>query len=227
MGKTIFIIINYTLFIMKKTAISLLLILIYFKSFSQLEVYTSYEDFKNNKPQIYADVEKIEAWSYFIEVKADKKIKLFYKDIWGFKFKNTLFRTVDQRHIVALINKNKLAYWENGMGIVETLSNPDKKKVVITDDGTYYLYLSKAYDSEIYKPDDFRKLLSNPIYDELIGSAYDNYPDQYMKAIKGKFNNKYYALEGYSDGIAVFITVAKNGLGLDEIRKCVSKFNNP
>ncbi len=99
-------------------------------AFSQIEVYRTFQDFEND------NTEKFDDLNIYLFDKPEKQIDYykFYKnrteiktkDIWGFKYKDVLFR-IDHdnpgQNAVRVIVKNKLVYYENGRAHLEMLES--------------------------------------------------------------------------------------------------------
>jgi hypothetical protein len=101
---------------------NILLILLIFSSsliYSQVTVYATYEDFKNQKGIEYDDFKNYLASIggtsiYLIKNGKTHKIKC-NKNIWGFVYKDALFKVFQKyRQPVRLISQGKICYYENG-----------------------------------------------------------------------------------------------------------------
>lgn len=106
-----------------------ILLLIIFSSsliYSQVTVYLTYEDFKNQKGVQYDDYKNYLASigkSYVTFIKDGKNYKIACdKKMWGFVYKNTLFRVFPKyRQPVRLISNGKICYYENGFAHLSML----------------------------------------------------------------------------------------------------------
>lgn len=99
-------------------------------AFSQVEVYRTFQDFENDNGEKFDDLDiyyfdkpenRLDYYKFY-----KNRTKIKSKDIWGFKYKNSLFR-IDHdnpRHSSArVIVKNKLVYYENGRSHLEMLES--------------------------------------------------------------------------------------------------------
>ena len=174
---------------MKKFTLIVILILISFYVNGQVTVYRTYEDFKNKNGEIY---DHYVGYSYFgknvtIRLKnKNKKVRIRCKDMWGFVYKDALFR-IDKRtnQPTRLISLGKIAYYENGVAHLSMLRDKSKEGSVTRG---YFSYVSKDLSSKMVPMpkqllSDARKKIkkfkkNHPEYKSLfecIGKRYSNY----------------------------------------------------
>lgn len=216
---------------MKKTIFCLLLSIISFSSFSQIKIYFSEDDFKNNTPKIYNDVERINAWSGGFDFKADKKYKFLFPSVWGFEFKDNFFRVIQselkyQCKLAILRYKGKICYWENGVVAIEIMNNPDKNKVYVEKTSGDLFYLSETIDTEIHFHN-FRRIIRGDyeLYKPFSQCVYNAMPEKTRKGLAGA--NKFLGLDG-SDDVSMLNYLSRYSDDLKDleiIRSCVKEFN--
>ena len=116
----------------------------------QVTIYRTYEDFTAKKGEKYDDYKGFmhvlgKVKLSFIK---DKEVtKIACKDMWGFEYKNILFR-IDHEHQQAAccINTGKICYYENGLAHLEMLrDNTDKAEFSVG----YFSYISSDLNSEL------------------------------------------------------------------------------
>lgn len=101
-----------------------------FTAFSQIEVYRTFQDFESDKTEKFDDLniylfdrpeKQIDYYKFY-----KNRTEIKSKDIWGFKYKDVLFR-IDHdnpgHNAVRVIAKNKLVYYENGHSNLEMLES--------------------------------------------------------------------------------------------------------
>lgn len=117
-------------------------------SFSQVVVYETFEDFKNDKGEKYDDYHGFSGFHsvnlFFLRGK--KKHKVRCKDIWGFTYRDALFR-VDERNNqpARLVSHGKIFYYENGVAHLSTL----KADSYFATSFGFAVYFSNTIDSEV------------------------------------------------------------------------------
>lgn len=234
---------------MKKVLFLLASVLTYVASFGNVEVFKTLEDFKNNTPEKYSDELKYFAkgintgyeTTITVENNGIKK-EIQAKDIWGFKYKNILFRTYkynlqnikgknESFGLAALVSEGKICYWENAMPIIEVLDKPEKKKVYMPPgfaNGLFFLSLSNISEIKVFGKN-FREFFNEnkevyTILKECLSKDSDF--NKNMKMVK--MMNKMMKFNGESlgeDEIAyISYLSAKNKEEI--IRPCINLLNN-
>lgn len=142
---------NYKYIIMNKLKYTLSILFIFFTLFanSQITIYNTYEDYKNNKGKTY------EGFQY--QTVTNKNFKMLFKangtktvistkDIWGFKYKDAIFR-VDRtdNQPARIVSDGKIVYYENGHAHVNMLKNYSAEATVGFG---HFCYLSKDLESD-------------------------------------------------------------------------------
>lgn len=110
----------------KKLLLILISLMLGHSSYSQVIVYYTYEDFKYERGESFDDYS-----SYFMAsavtltfVKDKKKHKIKCKDMWGFVYKDVLFRVDEFNKVPArLMSFGKIFYYENGIAHLDILKN--------------------------------------------------------------------------------------------------------
>jgi len=113
-------------------------------------VYTTYEDYAAGKID---PMDEIKNFSYgfgttvdFYKGKTKHAVKC--KDMWGFKYKNTLFRIEPiQREPEAVVSLGKIVYYENGLAYLNALM--DNTSSGSSPAGGTMSFLSKNLSSEM------------------------------------------------------------------------------
>lgn len=117
---------------------------------AQVEVYRTYEDYQNGVSEsyeLYGGSMHMGGRASLFFYKNDKKTTIKCKEMWGFKYKDVLFRNdVVNSHPTRVVIEGKVVYYENGFAHLEMLKYNKKE-------GKYELgrfcYLSKDLNSEI------------------------------------------------------------------------------
>ncbi|MFN8259828.1 MAG: hypothetical protein U0X41_02705 [Chitinophagales bacterium] len=159
---------------MKKNTLSLLFSLAIISVKAQVEVYKTYEDYKNNIYTHYADYKKSKVAAsgadyIFIDDKS-AEVSINTNTIWGFKYKDVLFRIFKlsaYAPAAAVINVGKVVYYENGDAYLKSLKN--NREDVKLNLGLSYFF-SATLESEVYGGNKMGKFFAakeNEKYDEL------------------------------------------------------------
>lgn len=143
---------------MKKQKKSILITLAFFISlitttYSQGELYTSYEDYINKTPtEIFdtyeGDFESGKTVTVTFKKTNGEKVKINCADVWGFSFKGELFRIAHNKlnKPVRLIKNSKICYYEDGRLHLLLLAWGMDKRPLSTDPICYF---SASIDSQI------------------------------------------------------------------------------
>jgi hypothetical protein len=136
---------------MKKLKFTLSILLIFFTLIanSQITVYTSYDDFINKKGKTYEGFQYHTATNknFKLLFKSDgKKTVISCKDIWGFTYKDVLFR-VDRtdNQPARVVSDEKIVYYENGGAHIKMLKNYSSEAEISFG---YFCYLSRDLTSD-------------------------------------------------------------------------------
>lgn len=223
---------------MKKIITFILATIAFVSSYAQLEVYKTVEDFKNNTPQKYVTSAKVTQDKNFgsfktsLKIKQDgqKDVEILLSEIWGYKYKNVLFRCFNFTHEglnkkmiahAALISTGKFCYWECGEAVMDVLENPEKKKGLIYMSSFYF---SNDTLSDIVQNKDFRPFFNKDFatYKPLCDEAQKN--GQSVSKYKNiKMGNMMFHLGG-EDGIA-YVKIFAIGKEMEYIRQAVKTVN--
>lgn len=151
----------------------------------QIQIYTTFENYENGSPTTldgdvdgFPDFQNNVVYQSGINVKTSEKKHTFRaRDIWGFKYKGVLFRSMQftlkqQRNnlpsygFMALASQGNICYWENGIAILDVLNsskNPRKGYIYgLSCNGIYAL--SKSIDSDIHSGRFYKFFQSYPEY---------------------------------------------------------------
>lgn len=137
--------------------------------------------------------------------KDQKKVKIHCKDIWGFSYKDALFR-IDKNYSqpARVASSGKIIYYENGIAHLEMIR--DNKEEGSFSIG-YFCYVSKNLESELIPMpgsliSDARKKINkfkeeNPEYKELFNCIEKNYNYLNVRPCITEFEGspKYYIIE--------------------------------
>lgn len=212
---------------MKKTmTLMLLLCFSIIASYAdQILIYKTFNDYQNNTPTIlegevegFPDMQLNSTYHSGFTVKTkEKKERFFAEEIWGFKFKDVLFRTFkfflkQQKNglpsfgFMALVSQGKICYWENGLAIIDILnSDKDPRKGYIKDLACNgYFGLSKSIESDIHTGRFNNFFSQNPEYKDMpaeFRNAVINHPDcaGSLKKVNLKASDKLFDLGGVDD----------------------------
>ena len=202
---------------------TLILFLVILKTTNaQVEVYKTYSDYQNNISAKYADFLKnkiahVGQDLIFLDDKGEK-VKINSTEIWGFKYKNTIFRFYlnDAYYpMAAVVNIGKLVYYENGIAYMEMLKkNKDKGSYDFIVDGNSW-YFSKDLNSEIEK--------ANKL--EYSSTKYPEYKELYDCLMQ---DSKYKGLNEKSkkdeDEKRALRKTYLSNLSIKKVRECISSF---
>jgi hypothetical protein len=132
-----------------KSILVLLFLVISIFANAQIEIYRTYEDYQKKNGEKFD-----EYVGYFHSMgnvkltfkKNGEKTKIFCKDMWGFLYKDVLFRVDNFNQPTCVMSTGKIIYYENGIAHLEMIR--DNKE---TGDFTigYYCYVSKNLNSDI------------------------------------------------------------------------------
>lgn len=132
--------------------ISVILLLFFWNhvAYSQVTVFRTYEDFKNERGENYDEYNSYlvalgSATLYFLKDNAKHKIQC--KDIWGFVYKDVLFRIDEFSNQPArLMSHGKIFYYENGIAHLDMLKhNKDNG----TSPSSLSVFFSKSLDTPV------------------------------------------------------------------------------
>lgn len=173
-----------------------LIIGIIFPSNAQFKVYSTFKDFENGKGIEYKTYKgnTLTAGNrtfWFSNTEDGKeKIKVPAKEIWGFTYKDHIFR-VDGYMLLMLVSLGKVAYYENGFAHLDMMIHNSSGGTF--SDG-YFCYLSKSLNSEVipYKQKDLKKFTeihpeAKPLYD--CNAHYSDY-EAIRKCVAGLQGNE-------------------------------------
>lgn len=123
---------------------------------AQVTVYTSYENFKKDEGIKYEDFQgshHVGSKQIYTFINGGKKIKESARDMWGFKYKDKLFRIIPESgFIVMLISEGKIVYYENGFAHIQMLKYGSSEGIA---SGGFFCYISEQLDSEIVPVADY------------------------------------------------------------------------
>lgn len=193
---------------------------------AQVEIFKTVEDYEENISTKYSgDVEYFIDFSFKVNPGSGIKIgikdsitKIYFTDLWAFKYKNQFFRISNgdyevttsndrvRRDVllpVVLVSNGKMCYWENGVREIDFLRNGNEKKSTINFQNT--LYFSSNIDSEIYNTSIKLKLFfKREVYRlEILNCFYniickDENDCKYLKKISSdELEQKMYVLQSY------------------------------
>lgn len=121
-------------------------------STSQVTIFKTYNDFKNRTGQVFDELTNYKQFDRKIKLILTKKnveTTIACKDIWGFIYKDALFR-IDKDNgghsPTRVIAKGKLVYYENGMAHLDMLWDDTSSSYYDGFDG-YATYISKDINS--------------------------------------------------------------------------------
>lgn len=180
---------------------SKILVLFFFYSsiiFSQIKIYQTFEDYKINKSQEFDELKNYYNFRLYLS-KNNKDYKIHCKDIWGFKFKNSLFRVKPVP--VKLVSKGKLFYYENGAANIKMLIEESSSAYYRNFFDGSSAYISKDINSTLIP-------LGGP-YDDILTRI------RVKKKIK-KFKQKYPEFD-------LFFECLRNNR-IETIRRCITNF---
>lgn len=132
-----------------KNVLLLFVLMIGYSSYSQVTVYYTYDDFKNEKGENYDDYH-----GYFMAsaititfVKNKKKHKIKCKDMWGFTYKDALFRIDEFNKVPArLMSFGKIFYYENGVAHLDILQ---RNSTVGSSPSSFMVFFSKSLETPV------------------------------------------------------------------------------
>lgn len=197
-----------------------------FISFSQIELYKTYEDFKNNNGVKYEgdikfiSTDKITSLEKaFIQMQNPEQ-RIRTDSVWGFKYKEVVFRySKGVLYIpIAVVSVGKIVYYENGPAYVDMLKKNKTK-------GTYQLgleggdfYFSKSLESQAYTTlnRELVPFLKLPEYADLYQCLSKDCSYKFLpKKLKDDENSKNEVLRFY----------LQQNIKLETVRQCVKDFN--
>jgi hypothetical protein len=169
-----------------KSILFLSMLLMGFILNAQVVVYPTFEDFKSKNGKLYDDYDgymHVMGKVKLTFVKDGKSKNIACSDMWGFHYKDALFR-IDKKHNqpTRVISDGKIIYYENGMAHLDMIAyNKEKGSFSMG----YFCYLSKSLDSDIIPMpgqlvSDARKKIKkfkeeNPEYKELFDCIENDY----------------------------------------------------
>ncbi len=169
-------------------------------SFSQAQIktYSSYEAFQNKEGESFDDYKgsfQVTGSRFYSFIKDGKKVNVAAKKMWGFSFKNSLFRVLPKTgSIVKVINVGKIVYYENGIAHMDIMLQNYTEAYV---DYGFFCYMSENLNSEII-----------PVADYSMSPA--------RKAMK-EFAKTHPETQPFFDCV-------KDKSATEDIRKCVTQF---
>lgn len=172
---------------------------------SQVSIYKTYEDFQNGSSIDYDNLKKLLLYDQQVKLllSSDGVVKkLGTKDIWGFLYKDVLFKVDHEsggHDLVRVMSKGKLTYYENGWAHIQMIFHKRNSAFFNAKQG-YESYVSKDLNS-----------LLIPL------SHGANYID--IKRAKKRRKNFLEKYPEYNE----LIKCAKNS-GIERIRRCVTRF---
>jgi hypothetical protein len=116
--------------------------------------YKTYADFTQNKIELMdaaINCDFIAGRLFVVFRKGGNAIKVPCKDIWGFKFKNQLFRNFHEKHTdypCAVVSTGKITYYEMGSRHIDALIHNIKAEDG-TQDWGHACYFSKTLGSDM------------------------------------------------------------------------------
>lgn len=133
-----------------KFIVSAFLLIISFSLHSQVVVYRTFEDFQNEIGEEYDSLHDYSTFFNQIKLifkKGKKKVKIPCKKMWGFSYKNALFRVHKKYSQPArVISFGKIVYYENGIAHLSMLKFGESFGQY---DKGYAGYFSKSINSEM------------------------------------------------------------------------------
>lgn len=245
---------------MNKIATLILIFITQISIYAQIEIYKTYDEYKNNTSTksegevLFRPGGMQAGFQSFIIVKNNKdKTEYQFKDIWGFKYKDVLFRTYKYQlnytkdikytfGCAALVSEGKIFYWENGMGIIEILNSTKEKKIGHVDQsiGNGNFFFSKKLESEIINKRFKLFLNQNPELKQ-IAECVKSKAEKENRYSNMKMANKLFDLEGedaigylnFFDGIndnegkpfGLSAGIRSTSRNMTFIRECVKSYN--
>lgn len=222
---------------MKKITTLLFAFITFLSCYSQVEVYKTLKDFQNNTPEkytstiikFYPDYRSFGKYKPTLEFKEDgKKVKIMLTDVWAFKYKGILFRTITTMGniTVGLLSDGKICYWENAVFIFKKIDHA----IPGLSDADYgdAAYLSANVESDIIKGENFKVFLnSNTEYKKLIdivearfkesSKSYEKEQKTLKKIQKVAGNNVI--------GIMDYLSFSNYDKELNILRSCIKEYN--
>jgi hypothetical protein len=118
-------------------------------SYSQVTVYYSFDDFKNEKGEVFDDYKH-----YFMAsavtltfVKNNKNHRVKCKKMWGFTYKDALFRVDEFNKVPArLMSHGKIFYYENGIAHLDMLKNNSQSG---SSPSSFMVFFSKSLETPV------------------------------------------------------------------------------
>lgn len=221
---------------MKKITTLLFAFIAFLSCYSQVEVYKTLKDYQNNTPEkytsttakFYADYRKVGLFKPTLEFKEDgKKVKIMLTDVWAFKYKGILFRTITTMGniTVGLLSDGKICYWENAVFIFKKI---EKMSPGLADyEYGKAAFLSKSKESEIIKAEFNTFLESNIEYKKLIEIVESRFKETSANYEKNqKFIKKIQKFIG-NNGIEIMNHLSSSNYDkeLSILRSCIKEFN--
>ncbi|AXT54669.1 hypothetical protein D1815_02460 [Aquimarina sp. AD1] len=138
-----------------KTIFNLIFIVTFFNlSFSQVIVFKNFSDFSDKKGEFYDDYlgyKQSNSNFKLVLKKQGKKYKIDPEEIWGFVYKDALFRMDIEnggKLPVRVISVGKLVYYENGKAHLDMLLDDSSEGSYSRFDG-YSCYISQNLNSNL------------------------------------------------------------------------------
>ena len=172
---------------------------------AQVTVYRTFDEYKNGKGQEFDNLKnykQIDAKIRLVLSKNNIESAIICKDIWGFMYKNSLFR-VDKDNsgysLAMVVATGKLVYYENGLAHLRMLYHETNSSSYDSFDG-YAAYISKDLNSFMV-----------PIEK---ASVYTHH----IKVKKGikKFKKEYPQFNDFFDCLRNY--------NIETVRRCIAKF---
>jgi hypothetical protein len=171
--------------------------------YAQFVAYKSYEDYTKGKGTNYEDYLNYRGTEQvtLILKQGNEKVKLDCEDIWGFTYKDKLFRvTQDEAIPVCLLNNGKISYYE--MGIVYLEAMKKEPGSVELQNMADYFFFSVDLKSEIIdlpiltNKKSFKEFKSaHPEYKSLFDCIATYMDPSLVRNCVNTFNKKYAAEE--------------------------------
>jgi hypothetical protein len=158
-------------------------------SYAQVQVYTTQAEYENGGGTMYTDYLKWSGSGDNVTITFSDngdKVKIKCADMWGFTYKDELFRTAKVNkgaQLGMLMSKGKVYYYENGVAHLRILKHGGEQFEIYGADGygiMYYFSASETSDLVVIRlPFDNKKMdlyefISRPEYKELYDCGVTN-----------------------------------------------------
>lgn len=124
-----------------------------FFTHSQSTVYKTFEDYQNGIGEHFDEYKGFGStfhFSYLVFKRDSKKIKVKYRDVWGFTIKDAFFRMnhdASPRIPLRVLSIGEIVYYENGPAYMEMIRKNSNQSYVYEG---FYCYISQSINSKVF-----------------------------------------------------------------------------